>query len=347
MFSYKAYCLPWWILVCYTLLALCCVFGDWSSAFTGSLKNKLRQGEAARRHVCECACRASVECVRIWMPPQIVIFEQSTWESEAKLNFGVVNQCTFSSLSKSNHRWLDQTVYLTVWERGRVKTLLSSRGNLSRARRYSALLHIKKRHKNMKRFSAFLMWNLGGFHPQWKTACRLLHTMRACLALPLGLRCTLELQRGWWMKLVTHKWFASSLLLPQCCRGNRREPHFFFSSFFTLRDRTVSAPIWSCSSFLSSLAFQAWWEKEGDRSLTLQIHFFPASLCSSRPSSARWSTFPSECSRAIRLIFPLPFLLLYLTLPLALPPRCNGFMLRCTFRLCVGWCCGLASGSLW
>lgn len=44
--------------------------------------------------------------------------------------------------------------------------------------------------------------------------------------------------------------------------------------------------------------------------------------------------------------FSLSLLLLYLALSLALAPQCDGFMLRCTFRLCVGWCCGLASGSL-
>ncbi len=46
-------------------------------------------------------------------------------------------------------------------------------------------------------------------------------------------------------------------------------------------------------------------------------------------------------------LFPSSLHLLYLALCLALPPQCDGFMLQCTFRLCVGWCCGLASGSLW
>lgn len=150
------------------------------------------------------------------------------------------------------------------------------------------------------------------------------------------------------MELVTHKWFASSLLLPQSCRGNHHKPNFFPPPFSRYQITPCHNP--SCFSFLSSLASQAWWAKR-DWSLTLPIHFLLASLCSNRPSSAWWSTFPSECSQAIHLFFPVFFplflSLLYLTLSLALPPQCKGFVLPCTFRLCVGWCCGLASGSLW
>lgn len=49
-----------------------------------------------------------------------------------------------------------------------------------------------------------------------------------------------------------------------------------------------------------------------------QIHTFPASLHSNRPSSARWSTFPPECSPPMSL-FPSSFPLLYLTPSLVLP----------------------------
>lgn len=88
-------------------------------------------------------------------------------------------------------------------------------------------------------------------------------------------------------------------------------------------------------AFLWSLAFRA--QRKERRDLCV---FSP---CSTHPSSAQWSTFPAECSSAIHLFLPPPHpsTLLYL------PPHCDGFMLRCTFRLCVGWCCGPASGSLW
>lgn len=52
------------------------------------------------------------------------------------------------------------------------------------------------------------------------------------------------------MELVTHKWFASSLLLPQSCRGNRRKPHFF--SFFTLTAHSVKTHL---KLFLLSFVF--------------------------------------------------------------------------------------------
>lgn len=82
---------------------------------TDSLKKKLRQRAAASHRVCVSVyAGASVKCAHIWMPSRIVVFKQSTWESETKLNFEPVNHHTFSSLSKSNHRWLDQTVCLAL-----------------------------------------------------------------------------------------------------------------------------------------------------------------------------------------------------------------------------------------
>lgn len=63
------------------------------------------QWAAASRHV---YAGESIKCARILMSPQIV-FKQSTRESGRKLNFESVNQHTLSSLSKSNHRWPDQS----------------------------------------------------------------------------------------------------------------------------------------------------------------------------------------------------------------------------------------------
>ena len=48
------------------------------------------------------------------MSPQIV-FKQSTRARERKLNFESVNQHSLSSLSTSNHRWLDQAALPGLW----------------------------------------------------------------------------------------------------------------------------------------------------------------------------------------------------------------------------------------
>lgn len=55
-----------------------------------------------------CAAGESVKCAHVLIPLQTV-FKQSTRASERKLNFESVNQHTLSSLSASEHRWLDQS----------------------------------------------------------------------------------------------------------------------------------------------------------------------------------------------------------------------------------------------
>lgn len=98
----------------------------------------------------------------------------------------------------------------------------------------------------------------------------------------------------------------------------------------------------SCFSFLFVFSLSGTVGGWGGERLVFDAHrstCSPASLGAHRPSSARGSASPSECFQAIRLLFPL-------ALPRSPFPNAEAFALQCTFRLCVGWCCGLASGSL-
>lgn len=112
----------------------------------------------------------------------------------------------------------------------------------------------------------------------------------------------------------------------------------FFFYFFTVTDHTLSEPIQKLFllSFLFSLSGMVGKKKKEIGPWRYWSTFFSrASLCSHRPSSAQWSTFPSECSQAICLFLSSLSTVSY-SLPLTLPPQYDGFVLPCTFRLCVG-----------
>lgn len=119
MILYQAQCFSWWLLVCpclslsfsqtqmlcsHTLLALCCLFGGRLVLVISFHWQPEKEVKAASS--CQPSC--VYECVR-WCVCQVCIHLnvitdscQSTWESETKL-------------SKSNHRWLDQTECISLW----------------------------------------------------------------------------------------------------------------------------------------------------------------------------------------------------------------------------------------
>lgn len=104
------------------------------------------------------------------------------------------------------------------------------------------------------------------------------------------------------MELVTHKWFASSLQLLEAAMGALTN-HQFFHLFHGNRSYCQNtSEVVSLPSFVFSLSGMV----GGNKRSVSDTASSPVSLCSIRPSSARWSTFPCECSQAIHLFLPLP-----------------------------------------
>lgn len=140
--------------------------------------------------------------------------------------------------------------------------------------------------------------------------------------------------------------FTSDLHHLYCCHKAAMGTiinHFFFSSFSLLQITLFQKTAKLFSPFSPLKPIRHGWEKKGDWSLTHATFFWPPSAAIDPPPHGDPLFFPNVPRLYVSFSLFLPFYCI--SLSLVLPPQCDGFMLQCTFRLCVGWCCGLASGS--